>query len=777
MESNLKILLEPRGIATCPNPDLPASLEKAFERGMLQHQVDLFKSARENDIILDTAPTGTGKTKAGLSIIQHNPNRNAIYVAPTNALIEQQTDAAREFVETVGLPHIVKAASAQRVREWPNDRVGTRPGEKIYNVLREPATVFPECGGNRPLLLVTNPDIFYYAAFFQYGRLDKGNIASEFYSGFSTIIFDEFHLYDAKQLVSLLFYLTLSKVFGYFDRNRKIVLLTATPEPACEAALGVLQAAGVRISSVDGRSGDNPEIPSQTTVELEIRKYLEKENLITEIADEVVTRLKSQPNKFGAVILDSKDTLNRITSQLHEMGYESACGRITGNTSKEQRHTAAQKKVILATSTVDVGFNFEREILPDRQNLDWLIFSSRDRFSFWQRIGRVGRVLGKTSVAIPSEAIAYLPEKAWEQGIDDLNCAGGRAALRNALENLDCMKRPFLDIYWRSEAFLEIARPLIELEGYLQGLKQAHLVEDLYGTLQKLFNGRRSWKFYRYRMSVIACAEKLSKASLKPTREGEWSFETALFKQSDCVRRRFIKQFVENYYPEQLESLNNGDFPITDIESQIKEDIELIEQLKEFSIFWKTVWTPIFRFRDSLLDNVTVHDSGKFLLDENGETQLDPFHLLRFYEFSATEKQVALTERASEIFQISFRLVVDDLENFKSTKLCKLWAFENMSIKRSAGGSVRPTKLPASLAKAFQENLIPGVVIKEHSRNRWAIIKLKKLGLDCYPILVSSHSSSCDEEFIFFPSLSGILAIASAGVALKSPDNEDFWVV
>ena len=776
MENRLKILLEPRGIATCPNPDLPASLKKAFERGMLQHQVDLYQAAKENDIVLDTAPTGTGKTKAGLSIVQHNPNRNAIYIAPTNALIEQQTESAREFVETVGLPHIVKAASAQRVREWPNDRVGTRPGEKIYNVLREPATIFPECGGNRPLLLVTNPDIFYYAAFFQYGRLDKGNIASEFYNSFSTIIFDEFHLYDAKQLVSLLFYLTLSKVFGYFDRNRKIVLLTATPEPACEAALGVLQAAGVRVKSVDGQNRDSPEIPSQTAVELEIRKHLEKESLISEIANEVVVRLQSKPDEFGAVTLDSKDTLNRIASRLGEKGYGKAYGRITGNTSKEQRHTAAQKQVILATSTVDVGFNFEREISPERQNLDWLIFSSRDRFSFWQRIGRVGRVLGKSSTAIPSEATAYLPEKAWEQGIGNLDCAGGRTALRGALENLDCMKRPFLDIYWRSEAFLEIARPLIELEGYLQGLEQAHLIEDLYQTLQKLFNGKQSWKSCRCRMKLIALSEKLAVAPLEPTRKGQWSFTETLFKEPPGIRRGFIKKFMEIHYPEDLEGLKHQDFPITDIEKDITERDELAEELKKFSVFWKTVWAPIFRFRDSLLDNVTVYDSEQFLLDETGETPLDPFHLLRFYEFSATETQVALTERATETFQISFRLMVDDLENFKATRLCQLWAFENMSIKRSVGNTTKPTKLPESLAKAFQENLIPGVVIKEHSRNRWAITKLQKLGLDCYPIFISSLNGG-EEEFKFFPSLSGILAIASAGVALKSPDNQEFWHV
>ncbi len=38
------------------------------------------------------------------------------------------------------------------------------------------------------------------------------------------------------------------------------------------------------------------------------------------------------------------------------------------------------------------------------------------------------------------------------------------------LENLSCLDRPFLEIYWRSEAFLEIARPLLELEESLQVL-------------------------------------------------------------------------------------------------------------------------------------------------------------------------------------------------------------------------------------------------------------------------------------------------------------------
>src|SRR6476661_4711128 len=115
---NLKINLEPRSIATCPDPELPPDVKQAFKNQTLQHQVDVYQAAAENDIILDLAPTGTGKTKAGLSVLHHNRDRNAVYIAPTNALIEQQTVAAEKFVRDTGLPHVVKAASAKDIKQW-----------------------------------------------------------------------------------------------------------------------------------------------------------------------------------------------------------------------------------------------------------------------------------------------------------------------------------------------------------------------------------------------------------------------------------------------------------------------------------------------------------------------------------------------------------------------------------------------------------------------------------------------------------------------------------
>jgi len=761
--SNLKINLEPRSIAACPNPDLPSDLAQAFMNQTLQHQVDVYKAAETNDIILDLAPTGTGKTKAGLSVLHHNRYQNAVYIAPTNALIEQQTKAAKKFVRDAGLPHIVEAASAKDVKSWSDDLVGKRSGEKLYNVLREPATIFPECGGGKPILLITNPDIFYYATFFAYNRLDRGNIASEFYNSFSTVIFDEFHLYDAKQLVSLFFYLALSKEFGYFQYNRKVVLLTATPEPACEEALRILKQSGVKIdSSINGELRTDHLTPSQTAVSLEIRKQLDRDALISDIANEVVQRLKNYPDRNGAVILDSKYTLDGLSIELRARGLENICGRITGSTPINQRQKAAQKRVILATSTVDVGFNFEREVEPERQNLDWLIFATRDRFSFWQRLGRVGRVLGKKQTDIPSEVIAYLPEQAWEQEIENLDCSGGRDALKQTLESLDCMKRPFLEIYWRSEAFLEIAKPLLELETFLEGLPDEHLVIQLYQTLQNVLNGKREWDFYRKRMKVLKGAENISSKTVKEIQK-DWKYIKG---GQNCVM-----SYLRACCPEDYEDIRSGRASIGEIESMIEKDQDVAEDLRTYAIILKESYAPLFRFRDSLFGNVKIYDPHNLLLDDVGETNLDPVHLLRFYEFENDGDRIEVTSRAEEPYNLAFSLIVPDLEEFKNTLLCKLYAFENCSIKRMHGDVVRPTP------SIIEKQLIPGVIVSETAKNRWAIVRLRKQGLECYPIYVSSYDYPSPKQYTFFPSLSGILAIASAGVALKCPDDEEFWVI
>ncbi|MBU7587330.1 MAG: type I-D CRISPR-associated helicase Cas3' [Nostoc sp. TH1S01] len=750
----LVIRLEPRSISACTSTD-----KIPFIKNALQHQIDVFEQSKDADIILDLAPTGTGKTKAGLAVLKHQPKKSAVYIAPTNALIEQQTEAAKQFVRDADLPHIVKAASAKDVKSWSNEKVGRRSGEKLYNVLRNPATVFDDVGANTPILLVTNPDIFYYATFFAYNKLDKGNIAAGFYSKFSTVIFDEFHLYDAKQLVGLLFYLTYSHVFRFFQYGRKIVLLTATPEAACELALENLKQAGVKIARIDGESSNTNLLPSQTAVNLELRPQPEsKEDWLAELAAEVVHRFRERPSENGAVILDSLDNINRLSDLLRQQGLSDDMGRITGPAPKPDRQRAMQCQIILATSTVDVGFNFERHPQPTRQNLDWLIFSARDHAAFWQRIGRVGRVLGKSVTNIDSEAIAYLPADAWKEGLTDLNTTGGRTALKEMLDNLPCLDKPFLTAYWSSEASLEIARPLLELEEVFENLPDAELIPKLFNTLKSVLDNRRNWEDYRHRMKVLRGAENIAKESLNKLKAG-WKF----FKGGQA----FVKTYIKVKSPEEWDDIKAGRTTLDDYDDVFKDD-DVVADLKEFAEVFSTSYAPLFSFRYSLFESLPIRDPYNLVTDESLETQLDPFHLLRYYEFAQNGDFIEITNRATDTYKLSFRMrYLGSRQEFANTELNKLTAFKNCQVNRNIGEAVRPTPELQALSKY----LIPGVIICSRT-NAAAIFQLHKQGIVSYPITIVCDDG--DRPYEFITGLSGILTMAIKFNQLRLPDDELF---
>jgi CRISPR-associated endonuclease/helicase Cas3 len=756
----LTIELEAKGIYACI--DLPSEL--AFMGQALQHQVDVFEKARDHDIILDLAPTGTGKTKAAFTVLLHerNRNQNAVYIAPTNALVEQQKQAAEDFVRRAGLPHFVIAASAKEVKTWSNDKVGVRPGEKIYNLLRNPATIFPEVGGDRPVLLVTNPDIFYYATFFAYQRLDQVNIASQFYSSFATVIFDEFHLYDAKQLVGLLFYLALSHEFGFFNNGRRAILLTATPEPACDAALSSLKNQGVRIAFIDGETSTTKLLPSQTAVSLELRPQPDRDQLLSELRDDVIQRFRSRPDQYGAVILDSLDQINRLSDLLQQKGLANQVGRITGPSPLVDRQRAIQCPIILATSTVDVGFNFERNPTSDRQTLDWLIFSARDRAAFWQRIGRVGRVLGRQQTELPSEAIAYLSEKAWEEGLGLLDCGGGRADLQQKLAELACLDRPFLSIYWQSEAFLEIARPLLKLEEMMQKLAEKELIPKLYHTIQRVLGGKRDWAYYRRRMQALQAAERITHSKGK-----ELAGDPLKFVQGGA-RWELITTFLKAECPEEWEDFQAKRTTVQQYEQVFKEDPEAANGLKNFCKSFSASYAPLFGFRSSLFESLGIKDPKGFVLDLSEETMIDPIHLLRYYEFTANGKETEIYARAEPPYQISFRLRYrGNRLDFLDTQMNKLKAFENCHIERRRDNAIAPTPL----LKKLEKELIPGVIMCQIT-NASAYYRLWQERITFYPITVSGNDF--EREYAFLPGLPGILTLAMCGVKLKLPDDGEF---
>ena len=180
-----------------------------------------------------------------------------------------------------------------------------------------------------PLILVTNPDIFYLCFYSVYSQLDTANLFRHFLQDFNYIVIDEFHYYNAKQLANFLMFFILSKEFGYFDKSgRKVCLLSATPD---EKVLIYLDAIGLKYEHI---SPDNEPIESNSYEKIQTLSELE----LTIHSGRMHEALKDHPEwiseplhsgKEGAIISSSLRTINEIKQTLQTAGLREKIGLIT----------------------------------------------------------------------------------------------------------------------------------------------------------------------------------------------------------------------------------------------------------------------------------------------------------------------------------------------------------------------------------------------------------------------------------------------------------------
>lgn len=90
------------------------------------------------------------------------------------------------------------------------------------------------------------------------------------------------------------------------------------------------------------------------------------------------------PRPKGVVIVNSVAAARRIGRMLDMelKQYNISVGENTGLTDSERRIASLQKDIIVGTSTIDVGVDF---------NINLLIFESTNAGTFLQRFGRLGR--------------------------------------------------------------------------------------------------------------------------------------------------------------------------------------------------------------------------------------------------------------------------------------------------------------------------------------------------------------------------------------------------
>ncbi|NEQ27210.1 MAG: type I-D CRISPR-associated helicase Cas3', partial [Microcoleus sp. SIO2G3] len=334
--------------------------------------------------------------------------------------------------------------------------------------------------------------------------------------------------------------------------------------------------------------------------------------------------------------------------------------------------------------------------------------------------------------------------------------------LKQMLDNIPCLDKPFLDIYWRSEASLEIARPLLEMEEKLENLPGSELIPQLFGTLKETLGGNHDWDYYRRRMRVLRGAEDIVKISEKKlTLKSQWKYIKG--------GQAFVKKFLEVHYPAEVEELNAERASIEQFEELFQEDAEAGKELKNFAEIWSASYAPLFQFRSSLFESLPIRDPQGLLLDDSEETILDTLHLLRYYEFAEDSEFVVVTARAKVTYELSFRLRYhDNWQDFVNKELNKLTAFQNCRIERRLGDAIAPTPL----LKVLEKHLLPGVIVCG-VKNAGAIYQLRKEGIVSYPIIIACNDAQ-KEHYRFLPGLAGILTMAMKSKQLRLPDDEPF---
>lgn len=474
----------------------------------LFHQWRTYKE-KAADIAVNSYNTGTGKTKAALlRLLDLNAefkkdryvSANVLFIAPTNELLRQHEEDVSSFIEQNRLSHIVLRLDAATIRALGQQYLGekfTRQGDRLNQMLQDPRSVLTDkdgfhIEGHRPYVLVINPDIFYYALYGLGNPHDQKVLFRAFIEKFNYIVVDEFHYYNAKQLANFLFFLALSREWGFFTRGRKVCLLTATPAQQVKHYLDQLHL-NVTYIEPGSESSDLPTTPALAPVHLRLYSAEALQMGIVSLAsDEKATVLDwLRRQQHGAFISSALWRINQLFQEYGGKNNE-LLGRLTGAEQTLWREQNKLANLLMATPTVDIGYNFTRPG-KTRQSIDFLFFDAHSSDEFIQRLGRAGRVLGKQEFNTPSDVWAVVPDRL----VTELSKLAGQNVTRselNKLVNETLPQKNGIYTYISSGAIAEAFLPLYSINKSLP-TEEKEKAEHLYKSIVQIYGDRKALSF------------------------------------------------------------------------------------------------------------------------------------------------------------------------------------------------------------------------------------------------------------------------------------------
>lgn len=782
----IKIFLQPQYQRLAQ--DISTNLREYGYDFLLLHQDEHFRALGDYHIVVNTNPTGTGKTLASLLHLlrlqmQQADSGNSLMVAPTNELLAQHTQDVKEFIKLHKLPHIVLNIQATTITKLCKANKWRR-GEAFFELLRNPRNpliaphldVEGDLNRRSPIFVVTNPDLFYYALQGTYNQLDRRNLMMRLIGSFSYLIVDELHYYSPKQAAAFFLYLALAAKFNFFEEGFRVSFLTATPEPLITDFFHHIDTLGLRVKMLAANHTETSDTQvTMSTAEVE---------LIFQASDEGIEPIiKEHKEKIRSLIADNRDVaiishslvdISAVTRLFHDKEYQT----VTGAVEHKWRQKAVLSPLILATPTVDIGYNFPRTGKL-RQGLDDIFFIAFRDDEFWQRIGRVGRVIRKSEHRVTSTATCVVTSAIYEN-LEKLQIAN-KTLSRTDLSRLLTDKEVFppRKNFWSyvvTEGFFENGHALFELSQTFT-MERKPFIEDAYQFLQKIFAAAKapSWKSVRARIARFHSLEKETQNINKNKPE----FPTNLLKEFACEKaiRNAGSLDEENSIISKTQS-----FPESSL-SLLRDRLRTGKQLRETFFHYikqeHAALAGIFSFRETFSGpTALVYDRHRIFHPNQLLTTYDLFHLIKNYQvfiYSGKETFIndlkkngenfsnafnedcntnlflridKVRERANRL-QLCFQLEVDNLDTFEKFDTDCLRAFDNLrpeflSRERTI---VSVVPLEPQIEEAVKKEFIPMLIFSE---NIWIKLagRIRKAGFWCFEIKVKSSNNVQEKSWL-----------------------------
>ncbi|BCV20513.1 type I-D CRISPR-associated helicase Cas3' [Moorella sp. Hama-1] len=749
---------------------------------LLQHQWETWDAVRDNHLVFNTYPTGTGKTIAALLGILHFRAHNVLIIAPTNALVGQHERDVCDFVRRFQLPHLVKEINADILRnlEVPGTR---RKGEKLHQLIRNPAVIDDQVNERSPLMLVTNPDLFYYALFYLFNKQDQRNLARGILQEFDYIIVDELHYYNAKQLANFLYFIVISHHFGYFtSQNRRMVILTATPDSFLQTYIERLEYLGLKCRMIrpEAKPGgslaaDNgKEIQSTARLTLHLLP-LEKKADYHGHVEEHLPYLESAlgQGQDGVIITSSLRQINQLAMFLQRTPLAGHFARITGPVPAMERAKAAFYPLVLATATVDIGYNFQGHP-KERQNIDFGILECSTLDAFWQRLGRIGRVLGKPVRNYPSEAFVYIPAEAWNLLSGTLvETTYTRPELQNLMQETlapqRLMARLFHGEYISYFSLMEVMLPLQHIHRLLPddmkewAQKGFELLKEIYSPRSR----RNFWHLFNELKQYDEIRGLLNLMQKNPTR---------------MERRSLFKVLKERYGSDDINL--DGVYQLwQDGDADLRQDLEFYLHNKI------SPYAGMFSFRGHTGDKkVAAYDPEGLLSESRGWVIVDPWHLIKNFTFEVYTRQEIklfkdLTPPEADIYVLIKNMYEQPLRLKLTYQLPSHLEIEELDSRSGWFVSLRGLKVEAAyqgavvplrrqLQDILQDSFVSGVLLQRDFNP--AIIN-RCFREEIYPLELTASKDGSSKQYFFFPGQAGYDFWARYGWSLRK--EEHTWII